>query len=117
MQPTPAQLKQLRLLQGFRSKPPTIGWYFRVNWSAYAYIGVLCVGGSIFLAWDGWPAFSGFFAGFLLAAVVRDFRFFKLFVTGWPLSNEITNWTKVEDLIANASAARPNTSLERTREG
>jgi hypothetical protein len=110
MAPTAAQIKQLRLLQGFRSKPPTVAWYFRANWWVYACLSVLCVGAAILLAWDGWPVFSGFFAGLLTAAVVRDLRFFRLFVTGWPLSNEITDWAKVEALIANASATQPNTS-------
>ena len=117
MKLSPAQLKQLRLIQGFRINPPTVAWYFRVNWRVYAYVGVLCVGGAGFLAWGGWPVFSGFFVGFLLAVVIRDFRFFKLFVEAWPLSREITNWTRVEELVASADQAQPNTSLERTHEG
>jgi hypothetical protein len=114
---TPAQLKQLRMIQGFRLKPPTVGWYFRINWRLYAYIGALCVAAAFLLAWGRMSTFSGFFAGFILAVVLRDFRFFKLFVSSWPLSQEITDWRRVDELVASASEARPNNSLERTREG
>lgn len=114
---TPAQLKQLRMIQGFRVKPPTVGWYFRVNWRLYAYIGALCAGAVLLLAWGGMSILSGFFAGFLLALVLRDFRFFSLFVNSWPLSREITDWQRVDELVASAGEARPNTAFERTPEG
>jgi hypothetical protein len=114
---TPAQLKQLRTIQGFREKPPTVGWYFRVNWRFYTYVATLCLGAVLLLAWGGASKFSGFFVGFLLAVVTRDFRFFSLFVSSWPLSREITDWRRVDELVASSRETLPNTSLERTREG
>jgi hypothetical protein len=117
MKLTPAQIKQLRMIQGFRTTPPSVAWYFQVNWKTYAYLGALCIGSIVFLAWGGWPIASGFFAGFLFAAVVRDFKIFGTFVKAWPLSNEITNWSRVEELLSASEQAPPNNSLERTREG
>jgi hypothetical protein len=116
MKLTPAQIKQLRMSQGLRVTPPTVGFYFRANWRAYTYLCVLCTGAIVFFVWGGWPIVSGFFAGFLFAAVVRDLKLFAKFVEAWPLSNEITDWRRVEELLAVADETRPNKSLERTRE-
>ena len=115
MKLTPAQAKQLRMSQAVRVTPPTVSWYFRANWRTYAYLGVLLAGGIIFFAWYGWPILSGFFAGFLFAAVARDLKLFKRFVDGWPLSNEITDWRRIEELLAVADEAWPSKSMERTR--
>ncbi|WP_413863632.1 hypothetical protein [Candidatus Aalborgicola defluviihabitans] len=48
------------------------------------------------------PLVSAFFAGFLFAAISRDLKLFGQFVRGWPLSNEITNWGRVDELLAQA---------------
>jgi hypothetical protein len=117
MKLTPAQIKQLQLSQALRTNPPTVGWYFRASWRTYAVLGFACLFGIVFFAWSGWPVLSGFFAGALFAAAARDFKLFAKFVEGWPLSNEITNWNRVEKLLAASGRPRPNTSLERTREG
>ncbi len=117
MKLTPAQTTQLQMSQRLRTNPPTVGWYFRASWRTYAFLAVLCSGGIGFFAWAGWPILSGFFAGVLFTAVTRDFHLFAKFVDGWPLSNEITDWRRVEELVSNANQPRPDNSLDRTREG
>src|SRR6187549_2821784 len=99
MELTPAQLKQLEMSQRLRTSPPTVGWYFRTSWRTYAFLLLLCSIGIGFFAWGGWPILSGFFAGVLFTAVARDLKLFAKFVEGWPLSNEITDWRRVEELI------------------
>ena len=116
MELTPAQIKQLQMSQRLRTSPPTVGWYFRASWRTYAFLAVLCSIGIGFFAWGGWPILCGFFAGVLFTAVARDLKLFAKFVEGWPLSNEITDWRRVEELVASANQPRPNKSLERTRE-
>lgn len=112
MELTPAQAKQLRMTLAFRENPPTVAWYFRMNWKVYTYLGTLCVGAILFFAWNGLPIISGFFGGILFTAITRDLKLFARFVQGWPLSNEIMDWQRVEELLVSADKIHSDTSPE-----
>jgi hypothetical protein len=104
---TPVQVRQLQASLRFRSHPPTVWWYVRRSWHDYVYLLVLCgISIPVFL-WVGWPFVSAFFAGSLFSAVVRDIKVFQQYVNTWPLSNEITDWDKVNELLRNAQSAAP----------
>jgi hypothetical protein len=101
------QIKQLHMLREFRQKQPTTLWFFQLNIRRHIYIGILALSAICFYQWAGWPIASAFFAGILFAIFMRDFQFYRQFVKGWKLSNEITDWTKVEELLVNNQATSP----------
>lgn len=78
------------------------------------YLGVACTGAIFLFAWSGWPVISGFFAGILFTAITRDLKLFARFVQGWPLSNEITDWRRVEELLARSDEVPADISPEST---
>jgi len=102
---TPAQKRQLETTLRFRTQPPTLWWFVRASWHVYAYFAILGAIGIPAFLWAGWPLVSAFIAGAIFSAVVRDLKFFRRFVDGWPLSNEITNWDKVNALLNRSESA------------
>jgi len=104
---TSAQKRQLHTTLKFRTQPPTVWWFFRASWRVYAYLGILGGIGIPALLWAGLPLASAFLAGVLISAVVRDLKFFGRFVAGWPLSNEITDWNRVNELLNSSESAGP----------
>ncbi len=114
---TPSQERQLKATLKFRDRPPTVWWFVRASWRVYAYFAIFGAIGIPLSQWAGLPLLSAFIVGVIFSAVVRDLKFFRQFVKGWPLSNEITNWDRVNELLNQAALLRPNNSLERTREG
>jgi hypothetical protein len=107
VQLTDRQAKQLRVAHGFRTSSPTLLWYIKSHWRAYLYlicVGALAIG---FFAWADWPTASAFSAGLVLATLWRDIRWYNQFVEGWPLTNEITNWDRVDELLAETVRHEP----------
>jgi hypothetical protein len=49
--------------------------------------------------WGGWQLGGMLIAGILLGCIWRDIVWFSLTVKNWPLSKEVTNWQRVEELI------------------
>ena len=49
----------------------------------------------------------------LVATLTRDLKFVRRLVNGWRLSSEITNWTRVEELLRESRGSRPSSSLAR----
>lgn len=107
MQLTDAQARQLRAARGFRASPPTLRWYVRSSWRIYLLLTVVSGFGVGFSAWIGHPVASGFFAGLVLATFLRDLGWYSQFVKGWPLSNEITNWDRVDELLSCTPPPKP----------
>lgn len=103
MQITDAQARQLRITMNFRSAPPTVRWYFTSSWRIYLYLILLGVVAYPFFWWGGWPLVSGFFAGMVVAMLLRDLRWYQAFVAAWPLNKEITDWTRVQALLNERS--------------
>jgi hypothetical protein len=105
MELTPQQIAQLRKTLAFRTNPPTVGWYVRSSWRVYVYATAFFGALAAFALWIDRPIVAGFAGGALFAIYVRDFKYFSRFVEGWPLSNEITNWKRVEELVESGRHA------------
>lgn len=99
MQLTTQQRRQLVKLREFRTSPPTISTYVRDGWRASIYIIIVGSIGIAFFLWAGWPVASGLFGGMVLATLVRDIGWYRRIVKSWPLQREITDWTRVEQLL------------------
>jgi hypothetical protein len=99
MQFTDKQLAQLRLQRELREHPPTLAWFLRRNGRIYLLMVVLGAATTGFFAWAGWVPAATFFAGFVSATLVRDLKWFRQFVRGWPLSHAITDWERVDALL------------------
>ena len=93
------QRRQLQKLREFRESPPTVSALFRDGWRAYLYVTIVGLIGVAFFLWGGWPIASGFFAGMILATVIRDVGWYRRLVRSWPMQREITDWNRVERLL------------------
>lgn len=104
---TAKELAQLRTMIAFRASPPTVGWYVKRAWKAYAWLALVGGASVAFFSWGGWPHVSTFFAGLVSATVIRDLRWFRVLAKNWPVSEAITNWQRVDELLATSSATAP----------
>jgi len=50
--------------------------------------------------WGGWQLGSLLIAGVLLGCIWRDIVWYSLTVKNWPLTKEVTDWRRMEELIA-----------------
>ena len=99
MQLTSRQRRQLEKLRDFQQTPPTVSALLRSGWRAYLYVTTVgLIGFGVFL-WGGWPVASGFFAGMVLATIIRDIGWFRRLVQNWPLQREVTDWSRVKQLL------------------
>lgn len=72
---------------------------FRRAWRAYALLVVVIGLVAVYFYLHGLIAASSFLLGLLVATLIRDLRWHRQLVRDWPLSNEITDWEKVDELI------------------
>jgi len=93
------QVRQLRKTREFRHRAPTVGGYFRSSYKGYLFITLVSGFGIVFFVWAGWPSASSLFAGLLLATVLRDLGWYSRIVRSWPLTREITDWERVDELL------------------
>ena len=107
MQLTDKQIKQLQMSRALRGRAPTLGWYLLTAWRTYLLILLAGVAAICFYLWAGWPYMATFFAGLLIATLLRDLKWYRQFANGWPLSDAITNWERVDELLANQQASAP----------
>jgi hypothetical protein len=91
--------QQLRMVRDFRDAPPTVLHYVKTNWKSTLLIGVLCTVAAVVYYRGGWPVVSGFFVGTLFGVITRDAGWYRKLVRSWPLSREITDWSRVDELI------------------
>lgn len=99
VQLTDQQAKQLRTMQSLRTTPPTLRFYYRASWRAYLLITLLAAAVMGAYCYLGWFSGAAFFAGLLAATLLRDLKWLRQFVKAWPLSNAITDWTRVDALL------------------
>jgi hypothetical protein len=99
MQLTTHQIRQLQLTRRLRDEPPTVSGFFWSGRWRYVYLVALGAIATAFFVWGGWPIVGGFFAGLVLANFQCDLRWYREFVRTWPMSREITNWQRVDDLL------------------
>ena len=100
---TAKQVKQLRLMLRFRQLPPTVSAYVRLSVFRFVYLIAVCGAGVAFFQSGGWPIVSGFIGGMFFATLVWDLRLFSQIVRNWPLTNEVTDWERVEQFVGEAS--------------
>jgi hypothetical protein len=94
--------KQLMLLKHSRANKgnrPSLQQLIRNAWKRYLVIFGVSIGGAIFFWWVGWPLASLFFVGFLAGVLFTEYRWIKSFEVFWPISQEITNWKRAEQII------------------
>jgi hypothetical protein len=84
------------------ARPPTILSYARSGWRALLYVPAVGAIGIAFSSWRGWPAATGIFVGMIIATVARDLGWCRRIVQSWPLTREITNWNRVDELLARS---------------
>lgn len=94
-----SQLKQLRALRAQRESSPTILGYLKATWRATALLSTLCISAAAIYYWAGWFLPGGFFVGVLFGVLVRDAGWYRRLVRNWPVSKEITDWSRVDELI------------------
>ena len=95
------QLRALKRSWSYRESPPTIARLLRASWKTYL-IQVLLLGGVASFWWfGGWQEASLLIVGILLGCIWRDVVWYSLTSKNWPLTKEVTDWRRVEDLIAD----------------
>jgi hypothetical protein len=99
MKLTEIQLRSLKLLQRHRSRPLTAMDFFKESWRKYALALVLVTGAIVALAVSGVAVLAVFLGGYLLGVLERDILWVRNEMRVLPLSSEITNWERVEQLI------------------
>ena len=96
---TASDRAQLHQLRAYRETAPTVLGYFKVAWKSTVFICALCAAAAAFYYWGGWPILSGFFAGTIFGVLTRDAGWYRKLVRTWPLSKEITDWRRVDELV------------------
>jgi len=100
MRLTPHQLRSLRFSLEHRDKDlPAVGLLLTA-WKAQAVlVGVVGVGAA-FLWMAGAQIACMVLVGFMVGSLSRDHLWAQSAQRNWRLNREITNWTRVEELVA-----------------
>jgi hypothetical protein len=94
-----SQLMQLKRGREMKENPPSMFSYLKSGRRTYLYMLFLTAGVSIvFWYWKAY-GYLAFVLGYFLGVMYRDFQWSVVFRRFWPVSVEITNWQRVDDLI------------------
>ena len=117
MQLSDYQVRALQRSLQQRESGPSITRSFRAAWKTYLMQMVFLGGLAAFWWWGGWRAGSMLVLGILLGCIFRDAVWYSLTKKMWPLSREITDWRRVEELLAQNTprGPEPNKTMEPTR--
>ena len=107
MQLTEVQIRKLELSRTIASSTPTVGWLFRQSARTYLLLLAVMIPLGAYYWAVGVPLLSVFFAGLFIGTIARDYKWHRQFVRDWPLSREITDWGRVDDLLAKAREPAP----------
>jgi hypothetical protein len=99
MNPTKLQLRSLKLMLRQKSRPLTAMDLIKESWQNYTLTLALVTVAIAVSVLNGWTALAIFFGGYLAGIVERDFQWLRNQVKVLPLSSEITNWERVEQLV------------------
>jgi glutaredoxin len=114
MKLNPLQLASLKRLRQYRDAPPAMRERVRMGLLvSLALLVPFALAGAVFL-WLGARGSLFLLAGIFLGAAVREIGHQRRFAQWWPFHREITDWNKVDELLAAAeqpatsAAAQPN---------
>lgn len=99
MKITEIQLRSLKLLQRHRSRPLRAMDFIQESWRKYALALALVAGASVVLALSGVSVIAVFLGGYLVGVVERDVQWVRNEMRVLPLTSEITNWERVDQLV------------------
>ena len=100
MKLTKRQLIQLKRGKEYRSNPPTVFAMFAKSKWKYLYMFLLYVGVSGYFWFNQEYVLSALFGGMLFGILYRDLKWSLVLTRFWPVSAEITNWDRVDELIS-----------------
>ena len=97
---TKRQLLQLKRGREMKDNPPTMFSYLKTGKWKYLYMFLLfgCI--SIYAWFQKEYIVLAFVIGYSLGVFYRDFQWAVVFRRFWPISLEITNWDRVDELIS-----------------
>jgi hypothetical protein len=79
------------------------------NWKNYLWQVVLMGGAVGFYWWGGWRDVSMAFLGFLVGTLGRDLGWLFAYRRLWRVTDEITNWDRVQTLLAQNNISDEST--------
>ena len=107
MQLTLKQVQKLKLSRELKASAPTFATLFRMAWRHYLVLTLVFLGVIAYFLVAGENSVAIFFGGMFIATFLRDIKWNNQFVRDWPLSNEITNWDRVDQLLTQVEKAAP----------
>lgn len=94
------QIRALKRSLAQREVGPSVARSLAASWRTYL-IQVCLLGGLSAFWWrGGWRLGSMLVCGVLVGCIFRDLVWFRLTVRNWPLSKEVTDWRRMEELLA-----------------
>jgi hypothetical protein len=99
MKLTAIQLSSLKLLLQHRSKPLTSMDIMKASWRKYMLSLAVFIVAISACVLSGSMVFGVLLGGYLVGMVTRDFQWIRNQIEVLPLTSEITNWERVEQLI------------------
>jgi hypothetical protein len=95
------QRKRLRLAIQYRGRTVPLGIVLLSAWKFYAVLLLATGGGAAWLLSIGDDITAGAFIGFLVAVVWRDFIYARVSARFKPVSDAVTDWEKVNELLGD----------------
>ena len=99
MKLTANQLSSLKLLLQHRSRPLTLMDIMKGSWRKYILAVAFFIVAIAACLISGSVVFGVLLGGYLTGMVTRDFQWMRNQMEVLPLTSEITNWERVEQLI------------------
>jgi glutaredoxin len=115
MQLNRLEIAVLKRLQKYRCKEPTLGERLLLMLVWMLVLLVLCSALGILLARTKIPSLWAVPIGIYLGALGREISVQRRYVKWWPINREITDWTRVEQLLSHEPIAVSGAPSTRTR--
>jgi len=69
------------------------------NWKFYLFVGSIFGAASYFYIKDGSSIYAMFLGGAFFGMFLRDITWFRLTTRFWPISDAVTDWKKIDEII------------------
>jgi hypothetical protein len=94
-----SQLKRLKVSRELHGKNVSASGLFVRNWKHYLFlVGIIAAASYVFFTAIT-PGYTMLFLGALAGAILRDLGWFRITAQFWPVSEVITDWEKVDEII------------------